>query len=105
MAIQTQTEGFATGVSKTIHGVRKPYLLVFVFLAVITIIEVQIPTFGTSIGLQKPEQIVFLMATAVAKASLVALYYMHLRYEPVVLRYLPLVPLGLVAILVLTLIA
>ncbi len=105
MAVETQTEGFAAGVSKAVHSVRKPYLLVFVFLAFITIIEVQIPTLGPTIGLEKPEQIVFLMATAVAKGSLVALYYMHLRYEPLVLRYLPLVPLGLVAILVLTLIA
>ena len=105
MAMETQTETWRGEVGKAMHGVRKPYLLVFVFLAIITIIEVQIPTSGESIGLQKAEQIVFLMATAVAKGSLVALYYMHLRYEPLVLRYVPLVPLGLVAILVLTLIA
>src|SRR3972149_5202030 len=97
MAMETQTETWRGEGGKAVHGVRKPYLLVFVFLAIITIIEVQIPSSGQSIGLQRAEQIVFLMGTAVAKGALVALYYMHLKYEPLVLRYVPLVPLGLAA--------
>ena len=105
MAMETQGPGMAA-VAKAAHEVKKPYALVFVALAVITILEVQIPTYGASLlGLQKTEQILLLMATAVAKASFVALYYMHLKSEPLVLKYVPIVPLVLVAILVLTLVA
>ncbi len=106
MAMETHGGGAATAVAKAVHEVKKPYAVVFVFLAVITVLEIQIPTYGASVlGLLKTEQILLLMATAVAKASFVALYYMHLKYEPLVLKYVPLVPLVLVAILVLTLVA
>ncbi len=98
-----QANGTTAGMAKAAAVVRKPYFLVFVLLAVITVFEVQVPTLGASIGLDKVKQIIVLMSTAVAKASLVALYYMHLKYEPLVLRYVPLVPLFLVLILVLTL--
>lgn len=105
MAMETRTGGMGVA-AKAAHEVKKPYALVFLALAIITVFEVQVPTYGASVlGLQKTEQIILLMATAVAKASFVALYYMHLKYEPLVLKYLPLVPLVLVAILVLTLIA
>ncbi|HEY4705086.1 MAG TPA: cytochrome C oxidase subunit IV family protein [Thermoplasmata archaeon] len=105
MAMETQGPGMAA-VAKAAHEVKKPYALVFLFLAIVTVLEIQIPTYGASVlGLLKTEQIILLMATAVAKGSFVALYYMHLKYEPLVLKYLPIVPLVLVAILVLTLVA
>ena len=92
-----------TGLAKAVEHVKKPYFAVFLVLAIVTVFEIQVPTFG-QYGIPKAAQITMLMATAIAKASLVALYYMHLKYEPLVLRYVPLVPLGLVAILILTLV-
>ncbi len=83
--------------------VKKPYFAVFLVLGAITLFEINVPTFG-QYGIPKTAQVLMLIATAVAKGALVALYYMHLKYEPLVLRYVPLVPLGLVAILVLALV-
>ncbi len=103
MATARATETAPTGLAKASELVRRPYFLVFVMLALITVFELQVPTRFADF-LQKPQQVAILIATSIAKASLVALYYMHLRYEPLVLRYVPLVPIGLMAILVLTLI-
>jgi caa(3)-type oxidase subunit IV len=104
MATGTHTAEVATGIAKAVEQVKRPYFAVFLVLAVVTVFEIQVPALG-SYGVPKEAQIIMLMATAVAKASFVALYYMHLKYEPLVLRYLPLIPLGLVAILILTLVA
>ena len=103
MATEAQAAQPMTGLAKAVEQVKKPYFAVLLVLAFVTVFEIQVPTFGTY-GIPKWTQITMLMATAVAKASLVALYYMHLKYEPLVLRYMPLIPLGLVAILILTLI-
>lgn len=75
---------------------RRPYVAVFIALAAITVVELQVPTLPVG----KLEQVLLLMATAAGKAALVVLYYMHLRYEPRLLALVPLVPLGLVFILV-----
>ncbi len=104
MAAPTETGAPVSGLAKAAETIRRPYLLVFVMLAVITVFELQVPTRFAELGLQKAQQIGVLVATSVAKAALVALYYMHLKYEPVVLKYVPLVPLGLVTILVLMLV-
>jgi cytochrome c oxidase subunit 4 len=76
--------------------VKRPYVIVFVILAVVTLIELNVYGFG----LPRIETIVILVSLATIKASLVVAYYMHLRYEP---RWLMLIPLGglaLVAVLV-----
>jgi len=96
--------GEATGalgiVGKAVLGVEKrPYVRTFGVLAVVTLVEFQIPFISTDI-LSKSLQIVFLVAFSIAKAALVVAYYMHLRYEPRVLAYIPLVPLILIAGLV-----
>ncbi len=104
MATAGETGTGATGLGKAMEAVRRPYVIVFLMLALITVFELQVPTRFAEMGLQKSQQIAILVATAAAKAALVALYYMHLRYEPLVLKYVPLVPLGLMAILVLTLV-
>jgi len=104
MSMATQEEGTGARLAKAAaHVAKKPYFAVFLFLGFITLFEINVPTFG-AYGIPKAAQVIMLMATAVAKGALVALYYMHLKYEPLVLRYVPLVPLGLVAILVLTLV-
>ncbi len=89
-AVATKTEAPREEVQK------RPYVIVFVFLAVVTCVELSI----YSLGLPHLETIVILVVLATIKASLVVAYYMHLRYEP---RWIALIPLGglaLVAVLV-----
>lgn len=76
----------------------KAYMVVFVSLAVLTVIEVLIPT---RFDFPKMMQIIILVALALWKALLVALYYMHLRFEPRRLKWMVIAPLPLAVILVL----
>jgi cytochrome c oxidase subunit IV len=72
------------------------YIAVFLGLGVLTLVEVGV----AFVGLPKTLTILALILLAVWKAVLVALYYMHLRYEPRRLRLLALSPLPLAIILV-----
>lgn len=72
------------------------YLGIFAILFVLTLVEVGV----AFIGLSKTLTILALIFLALWKALLVALYYMHLRYEPRRLRLLTLMPLPLAIILV-----
>jgi caa(3)-type oxidase subunit IV len=78
-----------------------PYMLIFVVLLVLTLAEV-----GYSMAFQnslpRAVYIIGLLAMAVWKAILVALYYMHLRFEPKRLWVLVIAPLPLIAILLLS---
>ncbi len=77
---------------------RRPnYMLIFVFLALLTGVEVAV----AFTPIPKSAQVLFLIALAIAKATLVAMYYMHLRYEGRVLRVVALAPLVLVIVLTL----
>lgn len=74
-----------------------PYFLIWVALLVLTLAEVgyaflALPQFWLAFGL---------IVMAVWKALLVALYYMHLRFEPKRLWVLAASPLPLIAILIL----
>ena len=73
-----------------------PYMMVFVALAVLTAIELGVAFLPWS----KTAIIIVLLLLAVWKALLVALYYMHLRFEPNRLRILAIAPLPLAVILV-----
>jgi len=82
------------------HAARRHpnYIGVWFFLAVLTAAELSVaflPSFS------KTTIIVFLVLLAVWKALLVALYYMHLRFEPRRLWILATSPLPLIAILLL----
>ena len=73
-----------------------PYFLIWVVLLVLTLAEVgyaflELPQFWLAAGL---------IAMALWKAALVALYYMHLRFEPQRLWILAASPLPLVVILI-----
>ena len=72
-------------------------MLVFVVLAVLTAVEVGV----AFTGLSKTTQVPLLIALAIAKATLVGLYYMHLRFEARVLRFIAVGPLLLVIFLTL----
>lgn len=75
----------------------KTYMLVWGGLAVLTLIEVWMAGTGLGRGLL----VAVLVGLAVWKAALVALYYMHLKFEPGRLWVLALAPLPLPFILVL----
>ena len=88
------------GMGRVALELKRPYVQVFAFLGLVTLVEVQIPTLGPRLGISQGLQILFLMGTAAIKASFVALYYMHLRYEPRILKLLPIGPLVFVALLI-----
>ncbi len=71
--------------------VKRPYVYVFLILAVVTVIEVYVSGL-TFLALYR---ITFLIVMATAKASLVVAYYMHLKYEP---RWMMLIPFGALAL-------
>jgi len=66
----------------------KIYSIIFVALFVLTITELYI---GDLIS-GKESQVAALVALMMAKAALVVLYYMHLRWDSRVLRWLVLIP-------------
>jgi cytochrome c oxidase subunit 4 len=74
---------------------KRPYLQVFGLLAVLTLIELQIP----NLPAPRTDIMFVLIAIATAKASLVVMYYMHLRYEPRLLALIPISTVLLVLIL------
>src|SRR5574342_401816 len=88
----TTTEAAPAGAGRVVEELKRPYVAVFAFLGLVTLVEVQIPTLGQMLSISEPLQIVFLMGTAVIKAGLVAAYYMHVRYEPRILKILPMFP-------------
>ncbi len=75
----------------TEEHVRRPYVYVFLVLAIVTVVEVYVST----LSFLAIYRITFLVVMATAKASLVAAYYMHLRYEP---RWIMLIPFGALAL-------
>ncbi len=79
----------------------RPYIPVFVMLGILTLIEVWIAGFDIT----QISRIFTLMIFAIGKASLVVLYYMHLRYEPRLLSLVPIIPVFMALALVVTLIA
>ena len=78
----------------TIH--HPPYIGIWVALAALTGLELGV----AFLPWPKLTLILILLGLAVWKALLVALYYMHLRFEPTRLRILAVAPLPLAVILV-----
>ena len=66
----------------------KIYSVVFVALFVLTIVELYVADLIEG----KNGQVAALVVMMMAKATLVVLYYMHLRWESRVLRWLVLIP-------------
>jgi cytochrome c oxidase subunit 4 len=92
-------EGEAPVLAAGRHAEHKdpPYLVIWFVLLVLTAAEVGY----AFLSLPKVWLVVGLVAMAIWKALLVALYYMHLRFEPRRLWVLAASPLPLVAILIL----
>jgi cytochrome c oxidase subunit 4 len=85
----------------TTEHVRPNYILIWVYLFVLTVIEV-----GAAFLSHIPKHwlILILVFFAVWKALLVALYFMHLKFERWRLRAIFMVPIPLAIILVLAVI-
>ncbi|MFQ5688914.1 MAG: cytochrome C oxidase subunit IV family protein [Gemmatimonadota bacterium] len=75
------------------------YIAVWGLLFVLTMAELGVAFLG---AFPKHVIVFILLGTAVWKALLVAMYYMHLRFEPRRLLLVVLPPLPLVAILIVT---
>ncbi len=76
------------------------YMIIWGALAVLTVIEVGV----AFLGLPRSATILALLGLAVWKALLVALYFMHLKYESRALRVIaaaPLLPAALLVLIVL----
>jgi len=72
------------------------YVAVWGMLAILTMVEVAV----VYMGLPRRLMVVSLVFLALWKALLVALYFMHLKFEPKRLLYVVLAPLPLAIILV-----
>ena len=81
---------------------RKVYWKIFVWLFVLTILEVGIVYIP---GLSKALLIVGLVGLAIVKAALVGFFYMHLNGETVGLRWTVAIPMALPGFYALVLIA
>ncbi len=68
---------------------RPNYAGVFVSLFVLTVTEI----FVANLPITKTMIVISLVFLAIVKASLVAMFYMHLRYEKILLAVLALAPL------------
>ncbi len=77
-----------------------PYILIWVVLAALTFLELGVAFLG---HLSKTTIILILVVMAVWKAVLVALYFMHLKYERSTLMLIALTPLILCVFLALML--
>jgi cytochrome c oxidase subunit IV len=73
-----------------------PYLLIWAYLAVLTFAELGL---AFELPISRNLKLLLLLALAVWKALLVALYFMHLKFERWNLRILALVPIPLALIL------
>lgn len=81
---------------------RKEYMVIFVVLAALTVLEVavaQVP------GISKTLLTIALVSLAVTKAAFVGLYYMHLKHETKILKLTVAIPLATPAVYALVLIA
>jgi cytochrome c oxidase subunit IV len=82
---------------------RKEYWVIFVALLVLTLLEVGIAQ--PSLGISKTLMRLGLVGMALAKAVLVAMFYMHLKHETRVLRLTVFIPLATPALYAVVLIS
>lgn len=69
----------------------KTYFGIYGWLLGLTVLEVSV----VMLGFPKAAIVIFLIATALAKALLIALYFMHLKFDRPLVWLLPAVPLAL----------
>lgn len=77
----------------------KTYAAIFGWLAFLTVLEIG----AASLGLPRVPLAIFLVATSIAKATLIALYFMHLRFEHRFVWFLPCIPVLIALVFILAL--
>ena len=80
----------------TEHNHTKLYMKIFGALAVLTIIEVLL----SQSGMSHTPMVILLIAFALVKAGLVALYFMHLHFDAKFLSVIAYAPLVVASILI-----
>jgi cytochrome c oxidase subunit 4 len=85
------------------HGSHPNYNAIFWWLLVLTIVEVGVGVMKTAPGAAHVGKVVSLVVLALAKAVLVAMYFMHLRFERRTLALIAGTPLVLCVLLMLLL--
>lgn len=96
------TQGDQPGEAREyVHPTAAVYVLVAAFLAALTGMEVTVYYFGVALG---PVLVPLLLILAAAKFSLVAMFYMHLRYERWVLNSMFLLALAIATALLVSLV-
>ena len=83
---------------ETAHRKHPPYLRIWAWLAVLTVAEVGL---ALELPFSQNMKLLLLLVLAVWKAALVAMYFMHLRFERWGLRIIAIAALPLAAIFVL----
>ena len=81
--------------------VRPNYMLIWLYLFIMTVVEVVL---AFELPVSQNVKLILLLILAVWKALLVAMFFMHLKFERWRLRLIFIVPLPLAAILVTTVI-
>jgi cytochrome c oxidase subunit 4 len=94
MSEQAAAPATPLGMKAWLMGPAKKYVAIFAWLAVLTVVEIV----ASQLPLAKRAVAVILIATALIKASLVALYFMHLRHETKLIISMVVIP-TLIAIL------
>ena len=69
---------------------KREYFIIFIFLTVLTVIELIVPTMNISQFAKASS----LTGLALAKAGLVGWFYMHLREETAWLKFIALIPVS-----------
>jgi cytochrome c oxidase subunit 4 len=76
------------------------YMAIFYLLAVLTVGEIAVVFLPHYVGISKLAVGVFLCAFAIVKAALVAMYFMHLKFETRMLGLIAVTPLAIATLLV-----
>ncbi len=86
--------------AETRHA-HPPYLLIWLYLFVLTVAEIAL---AFELPVSRNVKLILLLLLAIWKAFLVAMFFMHLKFEKWNLRLIVIVPLPLALILVLAVI-
>jgi len=86
---------------ETAQHKHPPYLLIWLYLAILTAAELGL---AFELPISRNLKLILLMVLAVWKALLVGLFFMHMKFEKWNMRVLALIPLPLAAILILAVI-
>jgi len=81
----------------TNHATPKTYIIIFGWLGLLTLLEIG----AVMLNLERLALVIFIISTALGKATLIALYFMHLKFENRLTWLLPIVPvlLGIIFVL------